>query len=154
MLFDTCVKIEFEPMKQEHSILYNHSDNSLDKYRKKAIRCEFSKEEELIFELLMDIKQSIQNISKKPLDPLATNSLMVKIDYDTFQIYDNVLEVGQVYFARVFFDELMYFYFEALDSNYAKITKIKSMDDSRLASYIVNLQRMMINDKRRSGDEC
>lgn len=148
MLFDTCIKIEFELAKKEHELLYNHSESFLDKYKKKALRCDFSKEEELFFEMLLSIKQDLLKLSQKPPKPLDNDTLITKIDYDCFVVDCENLEIGKVYFARIFFDELMYLYFEATDKNYARITKIKSSDNSRLENYIVNLQRILINEKR------
>lgn len=148
MLFDTCIKIEFEPMQKEHELLYNHSKSTLDKYKKKALRCEFSKEEELLFEMLIDIKLELQKLSQEQPKPLQNSGLIVKIDYDSFEIDSENLEIGKVYFAKIFFDEVMHLYFEATSKNYAKIHKIKTVDETRLASHIVNIQRILINDKR------
>lgn len=139
MLFDTCIKIEFEPMQKEHELLYNHSESFLDKYKKKALRCDFSKEEELLFEMLLSVKQDLLKLSQKPPHPLNYDALIVKIDYDCFVVDSENLEIGKVYFARIFFDELMYLYFEALDKNYAKIVKIKNSDNSRLELSLIHI---------------
>lgn len=153
--FESSLELEFEKNKERkeeflQEFLTSNNYVNLNKWKKLASRVEFSEGEELIFDLLLDIKQELfylkNEINKTDTFlVLEEKSLINGVNFSHIRLRDKCLQVDEEYYGKIIINsKKISFFFKALSENEAKITQIKSDDESIYNGFIVDVQRMMI----------
>ncbi|QOR01062.1 MULTISPECIES: hypothetical protein [unclassified Campylobacter] len=153
--FKSSLELEFEECKTRYDEFlqeYLSSNNyvNLSKWKKLAARVEFSEGEQIIFDLLMDIKQELywikNDINKTKLfTDLKYKAFVVGVNFAHFQFKDKCLVQDEEYYARFELNgQKVSVFFKALSENEAKITQIKAEDELAYDNFVANMQRAMI----------
>lgn len=153
--FKSSLELEFEESTERYEEFlqeYVSSNNyvNLSKWKKLASRVEFSDGEQLIFDLLMDLKQELylikNDINKTKLFVnLKYKSFVIGVNFTHIQFKDRCLMQDEDYYARFNLNgQKISIFFKALNENEAKITQIKAEDELVYDNFVANMQRAMI----------
>lgn len=153
--FKSSLELEFEESTERYEEFlqeYVSSNNyvNLSKWKKLASRVEFSEGEQLIFDLLMDLKQELylikNDINKTKLFVnLKYKSFVIGVNFTHIQFKDRCLMQDEDYYARFNLNgQKISIFFKALNENEAKITQIKAEDGLVYDNFVANMQRAMI----------
>ncbi|EAK9857398.1 hypothetical protein XK07_08510 [Campylobacter lari] len=153
--FKSSLELEFEESKERYEeflqeYLLSNNYVNLSKWKKLASRVEFSEGEQIIFDLLMDIKQELylikNDINKTKLfTDLKYKAFVVGVNFAHIQFKDKCLTQDEEYYARFELNgQKISIFFKALNENEAKITQIKAEDELVYDNFVANMQRAMI----------
>lgn len=153
--FKSSLELEFEESTERYEEFlqeYVSSNNyvNLSKWKKLASRVEFSEGEQLIFDLLMDLKQELylikNDINKTKLFVnLKYKSFVIGVNFTHIQFKDRCLMQDEDYYARFNLNgQKISIFFKALNENEAEITQIKAEDELVYDNFVANMQRAMI----------
>lgn len=161
--FDTALKIEFQRYKEDDLAFLSEfnqmNNNALNTWKKLALKVSFSEEEELLFKLLLSLKEDVLRLEDKiyqrnSLLELEHKSQISGIAFDGLKLQDECLETEALYYARIEINhQLISFFFKALNSNQALITEIKREDKGFYDVFVVEMQRRMINATKGQGND-
>ncbi|AJC88328.1 hypothetical protein CINS5915_04745 [Campylobacter insulaenigrae] len=153
--FQCSLNLNFEESKIRHDEFlqdYLTSNNlvNLSKWKKLASRIEFSEGEQLIFDLLLDLKQELfmlkNDINKSDLSiDLGKNYMLEGIHFSHLKFKEECLQCGEEYYAKIeLYGQKICFFFKGLNKKEGKIIQIKNEDECIYNNFVVDMQREMI----------
>ncbi len=153
--FQCSLNLNFEESKTRydeflHDYLTSNNLVNLNKWKKLASRVEFSEGEQLIFELLLDLKQEIfmlkNDINKSNLSiELNQNFMLDGINFSHLKFKEECLQHKEEYYAKLeLYGQKICFFFKGLNAKEGKIIQMKSEDESIYNNFVVDMQREMI----------
>lgn len=161
--FDTALKIEFELCEGENLAFlqeFNQISNSaVSKWKKLANKVNFSEGEELLFNLLLSLKDDFIKLEDKIYQKnsflsLKKESKISGIAFDGIRLNDECLQEEALYYARIEINhQNISFFFKALNSTQALITQMKKEDKNSYDIFVVEMQRQMINATKGQNNE-
>ena len=156
--FDTALKLEFEPYDDENLTLlqeFHQTNNAaLNRWKKLASKVNFSEGEELLFNLLLSLKDDIIKLEdkinqKNSFAPLKFKNIVCGIAFEGIKLQDECLQGDAVYYGRIELNhQVISFFFKALDTRQGVITQIKKEDSTLYDNFVVEMQRQIINTSK------
>ena len=156
--FDAALKLEFELYDENNlSFLqdFNQSKNvALNKWKKLAAKVDFSEGEELLFHLLLSLKDDVMKLEDTILQKNSTLILKEKntinaVAFEGIRLKDECLQEGALYYAHTEINrQMISFFFKALSLNEASITQMKKEDKILYDNFVVDIQRQLINKRK------
>ncbi|HEB9315620.1 TPA: hypothetical protein RZK21_001515 [Campylobacter coli] len=147
-----CCDIENNHFLQEYLKL--GAISQLSKWKKLALRVDFDEGEKIIFDLLLSLKEDILRLEdsldkNKDLLALKQKGVVESLNFEYLNFLDEILEEGKEYYIR--FDlnnQKMAIFAKAQNKKLAQIIKIKPEDRMAFDTFVVQLQRDMIRNKK------
>ncbi|EAI3824237.1 hypothetical protein XJ45_08125 [Campylobacter coli] len=147
-----CCNIENNHFLQEYLKL--GAISQLSKWKKLALRVDFDEGEKIIFDLLLSLKEDILRLEdsldkNKDLLALKQKGVVESLNFEYLNFLDEILEEGKEYYIR--FDlnnQKMAIFAKAQNKKLAQIIKIKPEDRIAFDTFVVQLQRDMIRNKK------
>ncbi|HEA8245234.1 TPA: hypothetical protein R8Q87_001576 [Campylobacter coli] len=147
-----CCDIENNHFLQEYLKL--GAISQLSKWKKLALRVDFDEGEKIIFDLLLSLKEDILRLEdsldkNKDLLALKQKGVVESLNFEYLNFLDEILEEGKEYYIR--FDlnnQKMAIFAKAQNKKLAQIIKIKPEDRIAFDTFVVQLQRDMIRNKK------
>lgn len=153
--FKSSLDIEFEEISMRYDEFlqeYLTSNNfvNLNKWKKLASRIELSEGEQLIFDLLLDLKQEFfllknaMNQTKLYVN-LNNQEEIEGVNFSHLKFKNECLISDQEYYGRMELNgQKICFFFKALNQNEAKISQMKNEDENIYNNFVADMQRAMI----------
>ncbi|TXE83241.1 hypothetical protein FPD46_03370 [Campylobacter peloridis] len=154
--FEEC-GLRYDEFLQEYLACNNYVN--LSKWKKLASRIEFSEGEQLIFDLLLDLKQELflikNDINKNnTFIPLQNKAILDGVHFTHIKFKDNCLKNDMEYYARFELNgHKISIFFKALSTQNARITQIKNEDENIYNNFVVDMQRAMIKFLKEKTNE-
>lgn len=156
--FDTALKLEFELYEGENLVIlqeFHQTNNAaLNKWKKLASKVNFSEGEELLFNLLLSLKDDMIKLEdkiyqKSSFVPLKFESVVCGIAFEGIKLQDECLQAENIYYGRIELNyQVISFFFKALDTRQGIITQIKKEDSTLYDNFVVEMQRQIINTSK------
>ncbi|TQR27847.1 hypothetical protein [Campylobacter sp. MIT 97-5078] len=160
--FKTALKIEFEEstlddIRFNEEFISLNSNAQIMRFKKLAQKIELSESEELLFNMLISVKESITRLELKDKEFLITlqNKAHISgVHYENLEFLDTNLVQNQVYYARLKINNKeIAFFIKALDEKTASIIKIKSEDKALYDAFVAQTQRELIKEMKGKENE-
>lgn len=156
--FDAALKLEFELYDEGNLTFlqdYHQSKNvALNKWKKLAAKVNFSEGEELLFHLLLSLKDDVMKLEDVILQKnsslvLKEKSTVNAVAFEGIRLEDKCLQEGALYYARTEINrQMINFFFKALSADEASITQMKKEDKTLYDTFVVDIQRQLINKRK------
>ena len=163
-LFKSSISVNFdENSKQEDRFLQEYFalnlNSKLTRFKKMAAKIEFSEGEELIFNLLLSLKNDILRLEAKieqqnNLLELSYSSVICAIHYEYMRLADALLKENEIYYMRFSIEgQDIALFTKAVDDRTVKIVKFKNDDKILYDSFVAQMQREFLQDRKRKINE-
>ena len=158
MLFDLSLKLSYEKIDAKNDKFFREkfceflAFDSVYSYKQKAVTMDFSPEEKLFFNMLLDIKNDLNLLlaDRREKLELKYESHITKLGYEGFLLED-LIEQGEYFGHFKVFDDDMYFYF-CVNEDICEFKELRKSDEAALSSFITNVQRQAIKARKASDD--
>lgn len=159
-LFNASFKVDFQESKQDEEYLLQeyfalNTNAKLANFKKMASKAEFSDSEEVLFKLLLSIKNDILRLESK-LDnkenflKLKYSTSACAIHYEYIKIKDPLLKEEEDYYFRFRLEgNDIAFFVKAIDKNIAKINKFRNDDKILYDNFVANMQREFLKERKK-----
>lgn len=148
--FDTAISLEFEKFEGENLEFledFNRTNLGVNKWKKLAAKVDFSEGEEMIFKMLLELKNEILELKKsgeKKLK-LKQKAMICAMNFEGFKLAKNLLEINATYYAKFSLEsQSVKLFFIAKSQNEGEIYEIKKEDKMLLDGFVVEIQRQNI----------
>lgn len=156
--FDTALPLEFERFEEDNAAFlqdfHQGGNAALSKWKKLAAKVDFSEGEELLFHLLLSLKEDIMRIEdelaqKSSALKLANKGIISALAFEGFKFKEQCLQKDAFYYARAnIAHHRVSFFFKALSSDEASITQMKKEDKTLFDAFVVDIQRQLIHKRK------
>ncbi|XGQ69917.1 hypothetical protein AB9T38_07090 [Campylobacter hepaticus] len=158
-LFKTNCKADLESCEIENNRFLEEylklgSIAQIAKWKKLALNTDFDEGEKIIFDLLLSLKEDILRLENslnrdKTLLKLKQEGIIEALNFEYLNFSDNILEKDSNYYLR--FDlnnQKIAVFIKAQNNKLAKIIKIKPEDKIAFDTFVVEIQRELIRNKK------
>ncbi len=162
VLFNAGFRVDFqsctdnkEEFLQEYFKLSTNA--KLAHFKKLASKAEFSDSEEVLFKLLLSIKNDILRLESRLENEqnflkLQHSSFVCAVHYEYIKIKDPLLKEEQEYYFRFRLEgEDMAFFVRAIDEKLARIEKFKNDDKILYDGFVANMQREFLKERKKDS---
>ena len=131
--------------------------SQLSKWKKLALRVDFDEGQKAIFELLLSLKEDILRLESKlckeeELLKLEKRGIVESLNFEHLNFLDEILEKDKEYYLRFELNnQKIAIFIRALSDKLAKIIKIKPEDKLAFDTFVVEIQRNIIRDKKENN---
>lgn len=154
--FDAALPLEFERFDESNPAFLQdfHQGTSLNQWKKLAAKVDFSEGEQLLFHLLLSVKEDLSRIEeelsqKNSAFKLKNKATLSALAFEGLKFKEPCLEKELVYYARTKINhQKISFFFKALSSDEASITQMKKEDKVLFDAFVVDIQRQIINKRK------
>jgi hypothetical protein len=141
---------------REFQQIIDIEDDSIGQWIKHTkVRSDGNDSDPMILNLLVELYRKMDRIETfltkgihSQYLPLSVQGQIDEIGMEHFKLASDALEIGKIYYGRVempiYPKRIIPFYFEAVTSSLAKITKVNARDREEWAYYMTARERVMI----------
>ncbi len=152
--FDTALQVEFELYDESNLTFlqdFNQGKNlALNKWKKQAAKIDFTEGEELLFNLLLSLKDDMIKLEEAILHKnsalmLKNKGIISAVAFEGIKFKEQCLQNGALYYAKMSINHhLMSFFFKALNADEGTFTQVKKEDKTLYDNFVVDIQRQLI----------
>lgn len=156
--FDTALRVEFELYDESNLAFlqdFNQGKNAtLNKWQKLAAKVDFTEGEELLFRLLLDVKNDMIGLEETVLHKnsalkLENKGIIKAVAFEAVAFENECLSVNALYYARMQINhQAISFFFKALSKTEGQFTQMKKEDKTLYDNFVVDIQRQLINERK------
>lgn len=156
--FDTALQVEFELYDESNLAFlqdFNQGKNAtLNKWQKLAAKVDFTEGEELLFRLLLELKNDMIKLEEAVLHKnsalkLENQGIIKAVAFEGVEFENECLNVNALYYARMQINhQAISFFFKALSKTEGQFTQMKKEDKTLYDNFVVDIQRQLINKRK------
>lgn len=151
--------LEDNPFEREYQALSGVDDDPIGQWLKLArAKGDTQETDKVLLQLMIEMHRKIDHLEKliKHETPqrvsLAEETMIKSIGFDIFELEDDVLAVGQLYYGRlnmpVYPQREVAIFFEAINSHQGQIRRIHDRDQIEWNAYVTARERIMIREMK------
>lgn len=156
--FDTALSVEFERFDESNEAFlqdfHQGGNAALNKWKKLAAKVDFSEGEELLFHLLLSVKEDLSRLEDEVMQrnsalKLASKGIISAVGFEGVRFKEPCLEANALYYVRAnIAHHTMSFFVKAENADEASITQIKKEDKALYDAFVVDIQRQLIHKRK------